>query len=420
MVQSKWTTTFYGFAEGDLIWDKVQGPTEALGNGALPRPAFMTTPATFASRHSQFTTSARNSRIGFRITAPTVNDIKASGQVEADFVGNQPPAPIAEASLFGNATLRLRHANFKIETPVVDVLIGQSWQLFGWQALTQSGSIQYQGLPGFINQRSVQLRLSKVIKAGDVGVEVAGSVSRPGHRAGGLPDGTAGLKLSYDKLKAFHIVGGTGNNLDSAAIGVSVIGRRFEANEFKSPSVETVERNGYGLAVNALIPVVPATKDSRTNALTLMGEFIRGGAIADFYSGLNGGVATPALPNPTNMTPAPTYTPNIDNGLMMFRSDGKLFPVHWQSYGLGLQYFLPPSGKAAIIVNYSHLTSDNAHAFGAAARVFDKQDFVDGCLMIDVHPAVRLGADFVWMQQTYVDGVKAPNYRGQFSGYLMF
>jgi hypothetical protein len=417
-VTGKWNTSFYGFAEGDLIWDNVQGPAEALGNGALPRPAFGTAVASYASQHRQFTTSARNSRVGFRISAPAVNDIKASGQIEFDFLGNQPA--VTEASLFGNATMRLRHANFKFETPVVDVLFGQYWQLFGWQPATQSGSIQYQGLPGFINQRAAQLRLSKVIKAGDVGIEIAGTASRPGHRAGALPDATGGLKLSYDKLKAFHIVGGTGNNLDSLSIGVSGIYRWFEVNEFKATSVDAVKRNGYGVAVNALIPVVPATKDSRTNAFTLMGEFIRGGAIADFYSGLNGGVAQPALPNPMNTNPAPVYTPNVDNGLMMFRSDGKLFPVHWQSYGLGAQYFLPPSGKAALIVNYSHLSSDNAHAFGAANRVFEKQDFVDGCLMVDIHPAVRLGADFVWIRQTYVDGAEAPNYRGQLTGYLMF
>jgi hypothetical protein len=348
-----------------------------------------------------------------------VNGIKVTGQIEADFVGNQ-PTPITEASLFGNATLRLRHANFKIETPFIDVLIGQYWQLFGWQPNTQSGSIQYQGLPGFLNQRSVQLRLGKTIKAGDVSVDVAVSASRPGHRAGGVPDGTAGLKLSYDKLKAFHIVGGAGSTLESAMIGVSAVGRRFSVNEFKATSVNPVERNGYGLAVNALIPVVPATKESRANALTLLGEFITGGGIADYYTGLSGGVAQPALPNPMMTNPAPVYTPNVDNGLVIFKADGTLHPVRWQSYGAGLQYFLPPAGKVGIVGNYSHLTSENAHAFGTAARIFDKQDFIDGNLFFDITPAVRLGVDFVWINQTYVDGVEAKDYRGQLSGYLIF
>jgi hypothetical protein len=418
-IQGKWTTTFYGFAEGDLIYDQVQGPTEGLGNGALPRPAFNTTPSTYAAAHDQFTTSARNSRIGFRFSAPSVNDIKVSGQIEADFVGNQ-PAGIAEAATFVNATMRLRHANFKLETPVIDVLIGQYWNLFGWQPVTQSGSIQYQGLPGFLNSRSQQLRLGKVIKAGDVGVEVAVAATRPGQRAGGLPDGQAGLRVSLDKLKSFHIVGGAGSTLESAMLGVSAIGRRFSVNEFASAPVNSVNKNGYGLAVNALVPVVPATKESHANALTLMGEFITGGGIADLYSGLSGGVRQPALPNPMGTTPAPTYTPNIDNGLVIFKTDGSLHPVRWQSIGAGLQYFLPPSGKVAIVANYSHLSSDNAHAFGPANAVFDKQDFFDGNLFLDVTPAIRLGVDVVWLRQTYVDGANASDVRGQLSGYLIF
>jgi hypothetical protein len=418
-VQTKWSTTFYGFAQGDLIYDSIQGPTEAVGNGALPRPAIGMTAATYASGHDQFTTTARNSRLGFRFTAPTVNDIKPTGNIEFDFAGNQ-PTPLSEASTFVNATMRIRHAYLKFETPVVDVLIGQYWQLFGWQPVSQPGSIQAQGLPGMLSSRTPQLRIGKVIKAGDVSVDVEVAATRPGHRAGGLPDGVAGLKLTYDKLKAARIVGAAGSALDSAAVAVSVIGRRFEVTEFKATPVNDVKKNGYGLALNAMIPVVPATKDSKANALTLEGEFIRGGAIADLYTGLNGGVVQANLPLAMGQTTPVAVTPNIDNGLMQYLADGSLHPVHWQSFGVGLQYFLPPSGKAAIVANYSHLTSDNAHAFGAATRVFDKQDFVDGNLIIDLTPAVRLGVDFMWLRQTYVDGLEAPDYRSQLSGFFIF
>src|SRR5206468_732926 len=114
------------------------------------------------------------------------------------------------------------------ETPVVDVLAGQYWQLFGWQPNSQAGSVQFQGLPGELSSRTAQLRISKTIKAGDVAVEVAVAATRPGQRASGMPDGVGGLKLSYEKLKAARIVGSAGTALDSAMVGVSVIGRRFE------------------------------------------------------------------------------------------------------------------------------------------------------------------------------------------------
>lgn len=425
-VAGKWTTSFYGFVEGDLIYDKVQGatngggPTEALGNGALPRPASPPAQMTgqFRALHDQFQTSARNSRLGFRFTAPTVNDIKPSANIEFDFAGNQPNT-VSEASLYVNATMRIRHAYLKLETPVIDVLFGQYWQLFGWQPNSQPGSVQFQGLPGFLSSRTAQLRLGKTIKAGDVSVEIAVAATRAGQRGGGLPDGVGGLKLAYDGLKAARIVGSAGSGLDSAMIGVSVIGRRFNVTELKAGSTDTVQKNGYGLAVNALLPIIPATKASKANALTLGGEFITGGAIADLYTGLNGGVALPTT-IPGTM-PVAAFAPNVDNGLVEYlASDGSVHPVRWQSYGVYGQYFLPPSGNVVAIVNYSHLSSDNAHNFGAANAVFEKQDYVDGTLMFDITPAVRIGAGFVWLRQTYVDGVEAPDYRGQLTGMFIF
>lgn len=418
-VSGKWTTSFYGFAEGDLIYDSVQGPGEAIGNGALPRPAMGTTPSTFAAAHGQFITSARNSRLGFRFTAPMVDDVKPSGNIEFDFNGNQPPG-ISEASTYVNATMRIRHAYLKFESPIVDVLVGQYWQLFGWQPMSQAGSIQFQGLPGFLSSRAPQLRIGKVIKSGDISVDVEIAATRSGQRGSGLPDGVGGVKLSYDARKAHRIVGSAGSSDDSAAVAMTVIGRKFDVSEFKATPVDTVKRNGYGLAVNALLPIVPATKDSHANALTLEGEFVTGGATADLYTGLSGGVAQPTLPPAMPGGTPPAFTPDVDNGLVEFVSDGTLHPVRWQSYGISGQYFLPPSGNVALTVNYSHLSSDNAHAFGAAAKVFEKQDYVDATLFFDVTPAVRLAAGFAWIRQTYVDGLEAKDVRGQFGGMFIF
>jgi hypothetical protein len=425
-ISGKWTTSFYGFTEGDLIYDTVQGatngggPTEALGNGALPRPASGTAQMVgqFRALHDQFQVTARNSRLGFRLTAPTVDGMKPTANIEFDFAGNQPNT-VSEASLYVNATMRIRQAYLKLETPFLDVLFGQYWQLFGWQPNTQAGSVQFQGLPGFLSSRAPQLRIGKTVKAGDVTVDVQVAATRAGQRGGGLPDGVGGIRLAYDGLKAARIVGSAGSALDSAMIGVSVIGRRFNVTEPKMGSTDTVKKNGYGLAVNALLPIVPATKESKANALTLGGEFVTGGGIADLYTGLNGGVALPA--NIPGTTPAVAYTPNIDNGLVgVLTSDVSLHAVHWQSYGAYAQYFLPPKGNVVAIVNYSHLSSDNAHNLGAANAVFDKQDYVDGTLMFDVTPAVRFGAGFVWLNQTYADGVEAHDYRGQLSGMFIF
>lgn len=423
-VSGKWTTSFYGFTEADIIYDKVQGatngggPTEALGNGALPRPASGTAQMNpqFRAVHDQTQVTARNSRLGFRLTAPTVNDIKPIANIEFDFAGNQPNT-VSEASFYVNATMRIRHAYLKLETPFLDVVFGQTWQLFGWQPNSQAGSVQLQGLPGFLSSRAPQLRLGKTIKASGVTVDVQIAATRAGQRGGGLPDGVGGLRLAFDKLKAARIVGSAGSALDSAMVGVSVIGRRFNVTERKAGTTDTIQKNGYGLAINGLVPIIPATKQSKANALTLGGEFVMGAGTADLYTGLNGGVILPPTIPRTTMT----FAPNIDIGLVGYlTSDGSVHPVRWQSYGAYAQYFLPPKGNVVAIVNYSHLSSDNAHNFNTANAVFENQDYVDGTLMFDVMPAVRFGAGFAWLNQTYVDGVEAHDYRGQLSGMFIF
>jgi len=392
-ITGKWETSLYGFVEVDSIYDSTQGLNDLAGNAAIPKSG------TYTGDHGQTTMAARNSRIGFRLNAPTYNSIKASAQLEMDFLGNQPPG-ISEASFFQNAQFRYRHLNLKLETPVVDILIGQSWQLFGWQGLFHPNTIDIQGVPAQVYSRAPQIRFSKKVKAGDFSVELALAALRPVQRASGVPDGQVGIKLNYDKLKAYHTGGGSGTSLDSAAIGVSAIGRRFAVNEFAATSTKDVTANGYGISVDALIPLVPATKEKKENALTVIGNFVTGAGIADEYTGLSGGVRQPTLPAPVGGGAAPVYTPNVDNGLVEFRADGTLHAVQWTSFMVGVQYYLPPSGKAWLSANYSHLSSDNAHAFGPAAAVWDKSDWAEGNL--------------------FDDGSDATNYRTQLSGFLIF
>ena len=44
--------------------------------------------------------------------------------------------------------MRIRHAMFRVETPVVDVLVGQYWHLFGWQDGYHPNTTEIQGVPG--------------------------------------------------------------------------------------------------------------------------------------------------------------------------------------------------------------------------------------------------------------------------------
>ncbi|MEO8548916.1 MAG: hypothetical protein ABI678_03060 [Kofleriaceae bacterium] len=411
-VHSKWDATLYGFAELDAIWDSTQGFGELAGGAPIARPGSL------AGDHGQLTFTPRNSRIGFKLAAPEANGIKASGQLEMDFFGNQPPG-ISEASTYGNAGFRIRHMNVKLETPYVDILAGQFWSLFGFQSMSHPNTVAIQGVPGQIYSRVQQIRIGKVIKGGAVDVELQVAANRPAERSSMTPDGVAGVKVMLPGVKAWHTAGSTGSSLDSSALGVSVIGRRFTPPEFSATPMKQASKNGYGVSVDALIGVIPATKKSHAGALTLNGSFVYGFGLADQYTGFNGGVANQALPQPTPAPATPaTYTTVLDGGLALYTSDGTLHPIQWTSILGGAQFYI--NDMVWISANYSHMSSGNAHLFGAGAKVFDVSNWADGNVMADLTPAVRVGLEYSWYNQTYADNTDATDHRVQGSIFYIF
>ncbi len=186
-VGSKFATTLYGFVELDTMHDSTLSFTDLPGNGAVARPG------TYNGSHGRTTFGVRNSRIGFRFKGPDSDNIKTSALAEMDFLGNQPlgaPAPggtppVSEAAFFNNPTFRVRHFMLKMETPIVDVMAGQYWELFGWQSYFHPNTVELQGVPGQIYSRTPQLRLSKIIKTDAVNVEVAIAALRPPQRNSG-------------------------------------------------------------------------------------------------------------------------------------------------------------------------------------------------------------------------------------------
>ena len=180
VVMGKWATTVYGFAEADSIYDTTRSFNDSAGAAAVARAS------TQAGQNGRFTFGVRNSRIGLRLKAPEFAGIKSSGMIEGDFLGNQPgtpdqlfttpgtagtysgtgsTAPVSEGAYFTNPAFRIRHAYVKLETPIIDILMGQTWQLFGWQGAYQINTVEIQGVPGEIYARTPQLRLSHAFSA---------------------------------------------------------------------------------------------------------------------------------------------------------------------------------------------------------------------------------------------------------------
>lgn len=421
IVASKWATTFYGFVEMDAIMDSTQSLVETSGNTLIARPN------TYASNNGRAQFSVRNSRFGFRLKAPETDGIRTSAQLEMDFLGTQLPVGAgqpyfgSEAALYTNPTLRARHLNLKVETPVVDFLFGQYWQLLGWQSAYHPNTVEIQGVPGELYGRTPQLRISKTIKTAPVTVELALAALRPPQRDSMTPAGQGGLRIALNDWTGLQTNGATGTNVSPASIAFTGDVRRIKLPAFAAGATDSTAATGATFAVDAFLPILPASKAKMDNALSLSGEFASGKGASDAYTSLTGGITFPALPNPAMTMPAPTYTQNIDNGSATFTTDGVLHLVQWTSYLIGLQYYLPGlGGHVWVSGNYSHLSSNNTISLGDPTKTLASQTWFDGNLFADISASVRLGIEYARFNNKYNDGVHATNDRGQFSAFYLF
>ena len=397
--------------------DSTQSFGAAAGNTILQRVG------TFRGNNNQLQFTARDSRLGLRVGAPTVHGIKVSMSIETDF-GSTQPTEINEQTSYVVNPLRMRHAYVKVETPVLDALAGQYHDLFGWGGKGfYPSTLAFLGITGQIYHRQPQVRLSKTFSSRTVDFEIAAAAARPVQRASGLPDAEAGLRLAVNGWSGIGQQGYGQPSLNPFMIGVSGIGRRFEVAQFVEFPGGSNSVNGWGVAANVFLPIIPVKSvEQRANALSLTLELSQGSGIADLYnSDLTGGALFPALPNPQNRQepalPPPLYPANIDSGIVTYDGDGKLRPIHWQAFVIGAQYYLPiADGKVWLSGNYSRAKSDNIVKLTPGpgrSAIYQQAQYVDGNLFVAVTPALQLGYSFQLVEQTFGDGVKAKNYRNE-------
>ncbi|HVT06389.1 MAG TPA: hypothetical protein VHO67_02980, partial [Polyangia bacterium] len=428
-VTTKFGAQFYGFVEFDGSWDSTQSFNDLVGNANIAKDG------SYAAAHGRTIFSARNSRLGFKLKGPETQTVKTSGIVEGDFLGNQPagsPTPVAggpggvtvsEGSFFSSPAFRMRHFALRVETPYIDVLAGQYWQLFGWQSMFHPNTVELQGVPGQIYSRSPQFRVSHAFKGNDVTFEIAAAASRPPQRNSSVPDGQAGIRLALNNFKALHTSGGTGTAVDGASIGLSTVGRYFRVPNFAASPTSTVSINGYGYSADLLLPIIPAKSATDGNALTLTASFVYGQAIADLYTGLSGGASFPSLPAVNGTTP--TYPQDVDNGLIAYTPDGVLHAIRWESYIVGAQYYFPTPKRLWLSANASHMYSPDINKIETTmpsntGKLWNRSYWADANLFVDLNPAVRFGLEYAYFWQKYLDLTKGSNTRVQFSAFYIF
>jgi hypothetical protein len=415
----RWRTTFYGFVELDAIHDSTQSFTEASLNAMVaPR-------GTYAGDNGRTQFTARNSRIGMIIEAPSYRRIQASGKVNFDFFGNQ-PTDVTENDFYVVGTMRLRHAYFRLKTPVIDFLAGQHPTLLGWGgAGFYPGTVAFLGVTGQIYHHDAQLRLSKTLGGQAVSLEAAVAALRPVQRDSEVPDMEAGLRLSVNRWLGRTVQGNDRPEIVPLSLGVSGLYRQFAVNEYLELPRRAVRTNGWGMAVNAFVPVLRASDaDDMWNCLTLTGEFSIGSGIADRYSFLTGGARFPALPNPKGLAHPPLYRPNVDNGLVTFDADETLRTIDWRAFVVGLQYYLPVRVVRLWVTGiYANLESRNLKELTPVpnhGNIFTKAQYMDGSLFIGITPDVHVGVSVQVTEQTLGNGPTPRNVRAHLATNLFF
>jgi hypothetical protein len=125
-------------------------------------------------------------------------------------------------------------------------------------------------------------------------------------------------------------------------------------------------------------------------------------------------VSFPALPG------GGTYSQDIDNGIATYDATGELHLIQWTTWLASLQWYLPVlDGKVWLSAMYSRSWSPSTTSWGTG-KSRKSLDYVSGALFADPLPAVRIGLEYAYSLDTYVDDVTATNHRVNLAVYYLF
>jgi len=429
-VMGKWATSIYGFVQTDFLFNSTQSyAPDFSANFQVARPG------TYAGEHSRLVFTARDSRLGFRLSAPAPTGFNVTAVFEGDFLGSEPgifqntggTAPVAgttnsEAAFYLNPTFRVRHAFLKAETPVLDVTIGQTWNLLGWQPVFIPVVVQWPGLIGELYGRAPQLRLSKAFKSDLVTVEAAVAALRPVQRDSSMPNGEAGLRLAFNKWAGVHTAYLTGTSAIPLSLAITGDVRSFRIPEFAAAPVATNAATGGAFAIDVFVPIIPGTLANRANSMALTAEFVRGAGIGDQYTGFSTGIGNPALPADPVTGVSPAFQARVDGNLAAYDATGNLHLIENQSFFASLEYYLPVlEGKVGVFGGYYQTDILNTDDFATAAASRRRRvNLYEAGVLWDPVPALRFGADYGLIRDAYADATTAWNWSLLGSAFLFF
>jgi hypothetical protein len=290
---------------------------------------------------------------------------------QGDFGGNQPGTPyvipgaqvgstISENAYYNSPTFRVRHAYLTLRNPYVDVLAGQTFDVFGFQNFYTVTSLL--GIPNQVSTRTAQFRLSRTFGAGRT------DLARRRPRGGAA--GAARFAGPRRRCGAFASRS-TAGRASRRRVPRSPSRRRFrspcQASAGSSSSTRsrrrprrrrTTPRAGACRWTCSRPSSRRCTPTTAGNRASIVGSFVIGTGIADLISA-GGNARFPTLPNSMQYNPPPAYTADIDNGLVTFDLFGVAHTIDWYAFKGGLQYYLPGGGRLLLAGNFTPAHSNN-------------------------------------------------------------
>ena len=427
--QNNWRFTVSGFVQTDLISDSTRSFREIISTNPVARPD------TSDGRNARTQMTVRNSRMSFGISTPKVDDWSTTGLMEFDILGFDPSPGVAgntEGSYYNSPTFRVRHAYVKSSTDSLELLAGQTWELFGWQPYYFMPTVDIAPSPGMTFNRTVQLRATKSFALGDTTIlQSALGVVRPPESDSAFPDLQAGARIAFQNRKSGFMNGGSsGRKLEAMSFAVSGVLRQISVPTLTGGPGDTNTTTGSAVSVNAFIPLIAADDQSLGNTLSLVGSYTTGSGYGDQFIGWSGNGAS-QLNQATNGTAktinAAGKTINLDQGIGDFDRNGNFNLEQITSYNLNLQYHLPGDLPDWVTAGFGILQSNNmnslvdANGLSSAGKItYDQARIYFVNYFHDFTNQIRIGAEYDYVDTEYGDGVIALDRRYQASAFFTF
>ena len=420
--QANWKVILSGVAQTAVMVDSTRSYNEWTGNApVLPGDV----PAGTNGR-TQF--SLRDSRLAFRLFPPPLGTGGFTQlYFEFDFMGYDPTiGRETDQFYFSSPSPRLKHGYFQVQGATGwSLIVGQTWQLFGWQPYYYLSTVNFTPLAAMIHGRAPQIRLMKTWELGEQsGLQWALAMVKPVQRDGLVPDFQMGFRWEDWSLQAPLPHSGA-DLLLPQPLSLAISGTlRTITVPAQVASLESHYQFGSAVAVNLLVPLV--SRDSGNpegESLSFSAEASVGSGYGDQFGGFTGNTAN-SLNQSVYLAPSRV---ELDGGIGDYNANQQFALINLWSLNAQLQYHFAAVNPTWMTLGVGQLFSQNRNQLtpagnlsSAGSEPYNRNRMVFANLFHEFAPRLRAGLEFSYAQTYYASGQTAENYRGQFSAYFVF